>query len=125
MDFYERYADLCRGLKKSPSGVALEIGINKGTVSVWKNKGTLPNSNTLQKIADYFGVSTDYLLNGTETDTQAEEEDLAEMLQRIKDDPELRTLFSLAKDATPDDVRKAIAFIRVIKGEGFNDEGEY
>jgi len=79
---------------------------------------------TLQKLSDYFGVSTDYLLNGTEAE-KTDEEDLAEMLQRIKDDPELRTLFSLAKDATPDDVRKAIAFIRVIKGEVFNDEGEY
>lgn len=122
--FYEIYKKLCDTIGKSPTGAALEMGISKGTVSFWKNKGSVPNADTLQRIADYFGVSTDYLLNGTEAE-KTDEEDLAEMLQRIKDDPELRTLFSLAKDATPDDVRKAIAFIRVIKGEVFNDEGEY
>ena len=121
MDFYERYAELCKGLKKSPSGVALEIGINKGTVSVWKTKGTLPNSNTLQKIADYFGVSTDYLLTGETKkepeDRPIEDVDLTEMLQEIKDNPDLRTLFSLTKDATAEDIRKAIDIVRIMKGE--------
>lgn len=41
---------------KSPSAVALEIGITKSTVSGWK-KGSVPTDATLQKLADYFGIA--------------------------------------------------------------------
>jgi hypothetical protein len=36
-------------------------------VTVWKNSGKAPKQELLVKIADYFGVTTDYLL-GTETE---------------------------------------------------------
>lgn len=65
--FFDRYCELCKQKGISPSRAAIEMGINKGTVSVWKNKGTSPQAAQLQKIADYFNVSTDYLL-GVERD---------------------------------------------------------
>lgn len=55
--FYDNFVKLCNSVDKSPSAVALEIGIYKSTVSNWKNRGTFPTDATLQKIADYFGVS--------------------------------------------------------------------
>ncbi len=39
-----------------------EIGINKNTLSSMKNRGSWVSSDTLAKIADYLGVSVDYLL---------------------------------------------------------------
>ena len=60
--FFDVYRDLCKQHGISPSAAAIEMGINKGTVSVWKNKGITPQTQQLQKIADYFGVSVDYLL---------------------------------------------------------------
>lgn len=60
--FFDVYKDLCKQRNISPSAAAIEMGINKGTVSVWKNKGITPQTQQLQKIADYFGVSVDYLL---------------------------------------------------------------
>ena len=65
--FYDRYCELCQQKGVSPSRAAIEMGINKGTVSVWKNKGTHPQAAQLQKIADYFDVTVDYLL-GMERD---------------------------------------------------------
>lgn len=62
--FYDQYCFLCHQKGVSPSKAALEMGIAKSTVSVWKNRGTAPQAAQLQKIAEYFGVSTDYLLNG-------------------------------------------------------------
>ena len=50
------------GLKPNP--VAKELGLSSATVTKWKN-GTLPQSETLLKIADYFNVTTDYLLGKT------------------------------------------------------------
>lgn len=39
-----------------------DLGLNKSSILNWEKRGTVPNGETLQKIADYFGVSVDYLL---------------------------------------------------------------
>lgn len=59
--FYDNYIYLCNRIGKTPSAVALEIGITKPTVNRWKN-GSKPTDATAQKVAEYFGVSIDYLL---------------------------------------------------------------
>ena len=59
--FYDNYIRLCNSIKKSPSAVALEIGIAKPTVNRWKH-GSRPTDATMGKIAAYFGVSKDELL---------------------------------------------------------------
>lgn len=64
--FYDKYRQLCASVGKSPSAVAVEIGISKGTVSTWKNLGRMPQTAQLKKIADYFEVSLDYLLDETD-----------------------------------------------------------
>lgn len=61
--FWEQYQNLCQQIGKSPNGVAKELGLSSGTVTFWKN-GKIPKSDTLQKIADYFNVTVDQLLNG-------------------------------------------------------------
>ncbi len=60
--FFDVYKLLCEQVGKSPTAVALEIGIGRGTVSAWKSEGRTPSGTTLHKVADYFHVSTDYLL---------------------------------------------------------------
>ena len=42
--------------------LAKELGLTKQCVSNWENDNVLPSIEMLIKIADYFGVSTDYLL---------------------------------------------------------------
>ena len=64
--FYDVYLSLCKRSNKKPSVVAAELGINKSNVSNWKNNGYTPRGEALQKIADYFGVTADYLLTGEE-----------------------------------------------------------
>ena len=54
--FYDKYVSLCNAVDKSPSAVALEIGFSKPTVTKWKNGGK-PTDATIQKVADYFGVT--------------------------------------------------------------------
>lgn len=53
--FYSKYVKLCNSVGKTPSAVALEIGIQKSTVTRW-GKGSDPNDATKLKVADYFGV---------------------------------------------------------------------
>lgn len=64
--FYDKYRKLCKSVGKSPSAVAVEAGISKGTVSTWKNLGRTPQTAQLKKLADYFEVSLDYLLDETD-----------------------------------------------------------
>lgn len=75
--FYDNYLLLCNSLGKSPTKVALEIGLNRSAPTSWKS-GIIPRDATLQKIAKYFGTTTEYLLTGKtleypqkETATQA------------------------------------------------------
>ena len=66
--FYDNYIRLCNSINKSPSAVAIEIGIAKPTVNRWKN-GSYPTDATLGKIAAYFGVSKDELLGKEQKET--------------------------------------------------------
>lgn len=63
MDFYSRYEALCReqGLNAQSKEMFRVTGVTTGTISGWK-KGVEPMSSVVVKLAEYFGVSTDYLL---------------------------------------------------------------
>ena len=65
MNFYNKYVELCNDIGKSPSAVAIEIGLTKTSVHRWKNGGS-PTDATAAKIASYFGVSVTYLLGKDE-----------------------------------------------------------
>lgn len=57
-----RIFDLLSNIGVSQTKFAKAIGAKSPTVSTWKNRGSLPSADMLPKIADYFGVSVDYLL---------------------------------------------------------------
>ena len=61
--FYENFLKLANLKNKSPSAVALECGLKKSTVTKWKRGGN-PTDATARRIADYFGVTIDYLMRG-------------------------------------------------------------
>lgn len=59
--FYDTFLNLCAQKGVTPSAVMRAIGLNKSSATYWK-KGSIPSSETLQKLADYFSVSMDFLL---------------------------------------------------------------
>lgn len=59
--FWKKFYLLCEQKNTSPSKVVSELKIATGSVTKWKN-GSTPNGKTLQKLADYFDVTVDYLL---------------------------------------------------------------
>lgn len=69
--FYDIFKQLCEDKGITPTKASVEIGFSKGSASYWKkryNEGNdaKPDSYTAAKIADYFGVSVDYLLGRTD-----------------------------------------------------------
>lgn len=67
MLFFSRFSELAEQKGMSTSAVAVKLGIPKTTVTYWRqNAGVAPKTEQLLKIADFFGVSTDYLLGNTD-----------------------------------------------------------
>lgn len=56
-----------RGLRQEELGNA--VGVSKQSVSNWENENIAPSVELLLRLADYFGVSTDYLLERTDRST--------------------------------------------------------
>lgn len=84
--FYDIFKQLCDDRGLTPTKASAEIGFSKGSVSYWKKRykqgeDAKPDSYTAAKIADYFGVSVDYLLGRTDDpiDYDANGEALAEI----------------------------------------------
>lgn len=68
--FYDIYCALCHKHGLTPSGAAAKIGFNRASVTMWKNTGKAPKQDLLIRIADFFGVSADYLLGKEKAPTK-------------------------------------------------------
>lgn len=62
MTFYGRFEQLCKAKGVTPTKAARENGIAQPVVSMWKTRGSTPKAATVQKLADYFGVTVNQLL---------------------------------------------------------------
>lgn len=60
--FYDLFNELCKEKGVSVTKATVDIGLSRTIGTKWKNTGATPQGDTLNKIASYFGVSTDYLL---------------------------------------------------------------
>ena len=97
--FKKIFIDLCNQNHISPSKVCRSVGIAPATFSCWTEE-SVPRRTTLQRIADYFGVTPEYLLGETEKKTtstvqseivaDAGEAELLRLYRKIP--PEKRTL---------------------------------
>lgn len=77
--FWENFIKLCSEKGKTPTSVVLDLGYSKGTVTHWKN-GHVPQVLALHKIANYFGVTVEYLL-GNQAEEQKEKTPTEEALK--------------------------------------------
>lgn len=68
---YEIFVELLQKRKVTAYQVCKATGIASATISDWKNGKSKPKQEKLKKIADYFGVSLDYLTTGRESAAKA------------------------------------------------------
>ena len=81
MTLVEKIRALARQRDLSLPQLEQELGLGNGTISRWRSSS--PNTEKLQKIADYFNVSMDYLLGRKQYLTQKDEKDIAKDLDSI------------------------------------------
>lgn len=80
------------------------IGIQKTAATNWKNRRSNPTQANLQKIADYFGVTVEYLKG--ETDIKK---------PPITKDERIDELYEMAKDLTDAELVALKAFVAGLK----------
>ena len=64
--FFDRFESLCKQKGVSKQKACIDCGLSRTAWNKWK-AGAIPNGDAIQSLADYFGVTTDYLLTGEET----------------------------------------------------------
>ena len=104
--FFNRFKALCDSQGISVYKACTDIGLNRSAVAKWKNGGS-PNGTTAAKLAEYFGVTTDYLLE--------QSDDRAEKSRAVTDEDIKFALFGgdgEITDAMYDEVKRFAAFIR-------------
>jgi transcriptional regulator with XRE-family HTH domain len=65
MDFAQILGNTMRSNDISNYRLAKDIGVSQSTIANWLNAKSTPNSEKLQELANYFDVSSDYLLGKT------------------------------------------------------------
>lgn len=60
--FAERLKELREEKNLTINGIAKEIGIPASSISRWENQKRMPTIDSLFMLAQYFNVTTDYLL---------------------------------------------------------------
>lgn len=66
--FWTRFNSECERIGRKPNALREELGVSSATLTKWKN-GAMPSSRTLNTLASYFGVTSDYLLGKSEERT--------------------------------------------------------
>lgn len=91
MTAFERLKKLCDEQGISVNTLEERIGLGKNTLYSWKKK--IPTGSNLTKVADFFDVSTDYLLGRTDKKryfdlTEKDERDIEKDLESILNNAE-------------------------------------
>lgn len=121
---YEYFENLLQKYGVTPYKVSKETGVSQSTLSDWKRGISTPKRDKLQKIADYFGVSLDYLTTGQEKDggeTYYLNEETKEIAQDIFENKDLRMLFYVARNAPADRLK---AYYNMIASLERNENGD-
>ena len=73
--FLERVIDLIQSQGITKNKLLVDLNLNKSSFFDWERRNTIPGGEIVAKIADYFGVSTDYLLGRTDEKVQPPADD--------------------------------------------------
>lgn len=118
--YYETFRKLCDERGVRPGTVGRHTGIPTATMTSWKQGKYTPKQDKLQRIAEFFDVTLEYLM-GKEPEKESERNQYyinprtAEIAQAVFDDPDLMLLFEAARDVKPENIRLAAEMLRRFK----------
>lgn len=113
---YETIKMLCKNNGITVTGLEKELGFARG--SLCKIDTNKPSMAKVEKIANYFNMSVEYLITGEEKDngeTYYLNEETKDMAQAIFENKELRVLFDAARDSSPEDLQTVHSMLLALK----------
>ena len=93
----------------SQQQVADRMGLSRSAIGMYETGKREPDLDMLQTFANFFGVDMNTLTTG-ETNSE-----MSELLEALRSRDDMRMLFKLAKDASPEDVRSAVRIIEALR----------
>ena len=109
----ERIRRLRKERGYSQEQMARKLHVTQGAVSQWENGVTTPSADQIAALADLFGITTDTLLGRPAF--IPDDDDIWELRERLRRDPDMRMLFSTANKASADHIRAAAAMLKALE----------
>ncbi len=113
------FAQILRQLREdkglTQEQLASVLGLSQQTIDHYEKKRVSPKIDTVQKIAQYFNVTVDYLLGRTDAphgDGYYSDPEAAAYAQQIFDDPKLKILFDASKKLTKEDIDFVVKMVQ-------------
>ncbi len=97
----------------SQQQLAEAVGLSRSAVGMYETGRREPDIDTLRLFSEYFKVD----MNTLTSPRTAEDAEMTELLETLRSRDDMRMLFKLAKDATPEDVRRAVKIIEALYDE--------
>lgn len=112
---FGRFEEACKARGTTPTAVMLALGMSRSNVTKWRRGETKPKLDALEKIAEYLGVTVDYLTGKDDQKEKPVEDDGPNTLEEAREILRQRGIRVLldaeAKDFTPEQIKQIVNFI--------------
>lgn len=117
MFLYDRFEALREARGVTKTFIAQSLGRSASLCQDWKQQKSQPSEAQLREVARILGTTPAYLRGETDDPSPLPSEDgeLEALLTALRERDEMRMLFKLAQDASPEDVRQAVKIIEALR----------
>lgn len=115
----QRYLD---ANQKTQADLVQDLDFKQSTVSDWLNGKKYPRIDKVEALAEYFSVLKSDLTEEKPSAEAGEDKELVEILEHYKNRPELKILFSVTKNASPESIKRAAAIVEALEKDEQDDE---
>lgn len=123
---YNKFKNLRKRMGWLQADVANKLGVSPSTVGMYEQGRSQPDTEMLTKIANLFGVTTDYLLDHDDTSTSlsnaTEDKELNKKILQMAQDEFDRTLFKKYGDLSEEKKKLVMAIINGIIEEASKED---
>lgn len=112
---YERFEKLRASKGITKKFIAQALGRSATICQDWKQHKSQPSEEQLKIVAEILGTSVAYLTGEDVEPATAPDDELTELLTSLREREDMRMLFKLARDASPEDVRQAVKIIEALR----------
>ena len=114
---YERFETLLKSRGITKTFIAKTLNRSATLCQDWKQHKSQPSAAQLNEVARILGTTPAYLRGETDDPAlcPAPDAEMEELLTSLREREDMRMLFKLAQDASPEDVRQAVKIIEALR----------